>query len=56
MPKAEGTTNCATCGTLVYQTEVPTKKNGNCWRCEIKRLKKELAECKKMYKELWHNG
>ena len=47
MPGAEGTTNCATCGTLVWKTDVPSKKTGNCWHCEIKRLNKKLAECRK---------
>jgi len=33
------TTNCKDCGALVYVTDVPSKKTGNCWRCEVKRLK-----------------
>lgn len=35
------TTNCKNdeCGALVYVTDVPFKKSGFCWRCEIKRLK-----------------
>jgi hypothetical protein len=44
MQKAGGTmttetTNCVTCGALVYVTDVPSKLTGNCWRCEVKRLK-----------------
>jgi len=37
------TTNCATCRALVWTTDVPDKKTGNCWRCEVKRLQRRLA-------------
>jgi len=32
------TTNCKKCGALVYVADVPSKKSGFCWRCEVKRL------------------
>ena len=32
------TTNCKKCGVLVYETDIPSKKNGFCWRCEVERL------------------
>jgi len=32
------TTNCKTCGTLVWKTDTI---RGTCWRCEIKRLKND---------------
>jgi len=37
------TTNCKMCETLVYETDIPTKRTGNCWRCEIERLRSEIA-------------
>jgi len=33
------TTNCKECRTLVYETDIPSKKSGLCWRCELDRLK-----------------
>lgn len=32
------TVNCATCKALIWEDDVPIKKSGNCWRCEVKRL------------------
>lgn len=32
------TVNCKYCRTLIWTTDVPSKKSGFCWRCEIKRL------------------
>lgn len=32
------TVNCSECGTLVWATDIPSKRTGFCWRCEIKRL------------------
>lgn len=36
------TENCATCKALVWETDVPTKTTGNCWRCEVRRLQGAL--------------
>lgn len=30
--------NCKHCKTLVWATDIPSKKTGFCWRCEIKRI------------------
>ena len=35
------TTNCSTCKALVYAADVPLKASGNCWRCEVKQLRRE---------------
>ena len=32
------TVNCNACGALTWATDIPSKKTGFCWRCEIKRL------------------
>lgn len=32
------------CAALVYKADVPTKKTGNCWRCEVKRLNNLLEK------------
>jgi hypothetical protein len=37
-------THCRSCQALVYKTDVPTKRSGCCWRCEVKRLNDRLAE------------
>ena len=48
MSDAEGTTHCAseTCGALVWKIDVPSKRTGNCWRCEVKRLNAEVKRLK----------
>ncbi len=33
--------NCKCCGVLVYEIHIPSKRSGNCFRCEISRLKEE---------------
>jgi len=46
------TTNCNTCGALVYRIDVPSKKTGNCWRCEVKRQRKLIVEHTETIKQL----
>lgn len=31
--------NCRSCKCLVWQVDIPSFKTGNCWRCEVQRLK-----------------
>jgi len=52
MPNTEGTANCSTCGALVWEINIPTKKTGNCWRCEVKRLNSVIKEKDKKIAEL----
>ena len=35
-------TNCTSCGILVYEVNIPSKRSGRCWHCEIANLRSQL--------------
>jgi len=51
----DDTANCKTCKALVWKDDVPNKKTGNCWKCEIKKLQDEKGrleiECARLTSE-----
>lgn len=46
------TVNCKSCGALVYDHDIPSKKTGYCWRCQVHYL---TAENKRLRAALEHS-
>lgn len=45
-------TNCRTCKCLVWQVDIPSFKTGNCWRCEVQRLRARVEYLEKGLRDI----
>lgn len=41
--------HCSKCKALVAKRNIPTRAQGRCWRCEIKKLRAEIKELQNTY-------